>query len=108
LAAGLDAAGVLADAVRRRGRTPVLVVLTDGRANVARDGTGGRPTAEAEALEAAKALRAQRHTGLLVDTATRPQAFAQLVAAAMGVRYLPLPSVDPTKLSRAVRAATAQ
>lgn len=108
LAAGLDAAGVLADAVRRRGRTPVLVVLTDGRANVARDGTGGRPTAEAEALEAAKALRAQRHTGLLVDTATRPQAFAQQVAAAMGVRYLPLPIVDATKLSRAVRAATAQ
>jgi magnesium chelatase subunit D len=42
LAAGLDAAGALADAARRRGRTPFLLLLTDGRANVGSDGTPGR------------------------------------------------------------------
>ncbi|MFZ4758984.1 MAG: magnesium chelatase subunit D, partial [Burkholderiaceae bacterium] len=42
LAAGIDAAAELAAGVARRGGSPVIVLLTDGRANVARDGTGGR------------------------------------------------------------------
>jgi magnesium chelatase subunit D len=106
LAAGLDAALALADAVRRRGRTPLLVLLTDGRANVARDGTGGRPLAEADALHAAHLLRAQKISGLLIDTATRPQDFARRMSGAMGARYLALPGADPQLLSRAVRGAT--
>lgn len=105
LAAGLDAALALANAVRRRGRSPLLVLLTDGRANVARDGTGGRPMAEADALQSARMLRAQRISGLLIDTATRPQDFAREMSVAMGARYLALPGADPTLLSRAVRDA---
>jgi magnesium chelatase subunit D len=105
LAAGLDAALALADAVRRRGRSPLLVLLTDGRANVARDGTGGRPLAEADALHAARLLRAARIAALLIDTATRPQDFARQMADAMGARYLALPGADPNLLSRAVRGA---
>ncbi|MFO1057916.1 MAG: VWA domain-containing protein [Dongiaceae bacterium] len=107
LAAALDAAGALADAVRRRGATPVLVLLTDGRANLARDGTAGRERAEADALAAAAALRAAGTTGLLVDTAPRPQEAARRIAAAMGARYLPLPQLDPALLSRAVRSVAA-
>jgi magnesium chelatase subunit D len=107
LAAALDAAGALADAVRRRGATPVLVLLTDGRANLARDGTPGRERAEADALAAAAALRAAATTGLLVDTAPRPQEAARRIAAAMGARYLPLPQLDPALLSRAVRGVAA-
>jgi magnesium chelatase subunit D len=42
LAAGLDAALALAEAVKRRGQSPAVVLLTDGRANIARDGTPGR------------------------------------------------------------------
>ena len=38
LAAGIDAALALADAGAPRGGTPVVVLLTDGRANIARDG----------------------------------------------------------------------
>ncbi len=49
LAAGIDAALALADAMRRRGATPVVVPLTDGRANIARDGAG-RARAGADAL----------------------------------------------------------
>jgi magnesium chelatase subunit D len=107
LAAALDAAGALADAVRRRGATPLLVLLTDGRANLARDGTPGRERAEADALAAAASLRASRTTGLLVDTAPRPQEAARRIAAAMGARYLPLPQLDPALLSRAVRSVAA-
>ena len=107
LAAGIDAAAALADAVRRRGRTPVITFLTDGRANIGRDGTGGRPKGEAEALESAKLLRATGIASLLVDTSPRPNPFARRLAEAMGAQYLPLPYADATSLSRAVRSAAA-
>ncbi len=107
LAAGLDAAREMAVACRRAGRTPLIVLLTDGRANVARDGTGGRPQAEKDALESAQPLRLAGVPALLVDTAPRPQPFAKDVAAAMGARYLPLPMADAQRLSGAVRDAAA-
>ena len=50
LAAGIDAALALAEPIRRKGETPILILLTDGRANVARDGSGGRERAESDAL----------------------------------------------------------
>ncbi|MGG5888761.1 magnesium chelatase subunit D [Falsiroseomonas sp. HC035] len=102
LAAGIDAAMALAEEAQRRGRTPLLVLLTDGRANIARDGTAGRPRAEADALAAAAPVRAARLAVLLVDTAPRPQPFARQLAEAMGARYLALPSVDSQRLSDAV------
>lgn len=104
LAAGVDAALSLAEPMRRRGETPVVVLLTDGRANVARDGSGGRAKAGEEALAAARGLRAAGLTALLVDTAPKPQATARELAAAMGAVYLPLPYADATALSQAVRA----
>jgi magnesium chelatase subunit D len=108
IAAGLDAARVLAEAVLRRGGTPMLVVLTDGRANVARDGTGGREAAAADALAAARQLAALRVNAVLLDTSPRPQPQAAALAAAMGARYVPLPYADAASLSRAVKAAQAQ
>jgi len=107
LAAGLEAALALADGVRRRGQTPVVVLLTDGRANVARDGIAARARAGEEALAAARRLRESAVTALVVDTSPKPQAEAGALAAAMGARYLPLPRAGSVALSEAVRAATA-
>jgi magnesium chelatase subunit D len=104
LAAGLDAAASLLAETARRGRTPLLVLLTDGRANIARDGTPGRPQAEADALLAAAPIRASGVPALLVDTAPRPHPYAKQLAAAMGARYLPLPAADAARLSGAVAA----
>jgi magnesium chelatase subunit D len=103
LATGIDAVAALADRVRRSGSTPVVVMLTDGRANVARDGTGGRARAHEEALAAARALRAQGGSVLLIDTAVRPDPAAQALALAAGARYLALPQADAATLSRALR-----
>ncbi|MFZ4410972.1 MAG: magnesium chelatase subunit D [Paracraurococcus sp.] len=107
VAAALDAALVLADAVRRKGQTPLLVMLTDGRANVGRDGLGGRARAEAEALEAARALRAARVACILVDVSPRPAEAGRKLAAEMGAKYLALPYADAATLSRAVQAEAA-
>ena len=107
LAAGIDAALALADTIRRSGRTPVITLLTDARANIARDGSGGRPRAEAEAIDSARALRASGIATLLVDTSPRPNPFARRLAEEMHARYVPLPYADASALSRAVRTAAA-
>jgi magnesium chelatase subunit D len=104
LAAGIDAAASLADAVRRRGQTPVVVLLTDGRANIAADGTGGRAQAEAEARLAARSMRAGGFTVLLVDTSPRPQEMARQLATEMGASYLPLPHAGSAAITGAVLA----
>jgi magnesium chelatase subunit D len=106
LAAGIDAAAALADTIRRRGDTPVVMLLTDGRANVARNGSGGREPATRDAIAAAGALRAAGLRVILVDTSPRPQPAAEHLAAAMDALYLPLPYADATVLSQAVRSAT--
>ena len=105
LAAGLDAAFALSDSVRRKGQTPTVIVLTDGRANIARDGGQGRPRAEEDAMNAARQLRAAGITAVLVDTSPRPGASGETVATEMGARYLPLPHADATTLSKAVLAS---
>ncbi len=104
LAAGIDAGFLMADGIRRRGGTPTLVLLTDGRANVAQDGKGGRARAEADAMAAARQVRAARLAALLVDTSPRPHPASQRLAAAMDARYVPLPYADAAALSRAIRA----
>ena len=108
LAAGIDAAAGLADAIRRHGETPSIVFLTDGRANISRAGTPGREVAETEALSAARALRAAGVATLLVDTSPRTQPQAVRLAAEMNAMYLALPYADARGLSAAVRAALPQ
>lgn len=107
LASGLDAALSLAADATKRGRTPVLVVMTDGRANVARDGSPGVAAASADALATARAVRAAGVRALFLDTSPRPQPRAKAVADAMGARYLPLPYLDAHGISAEVRSLAA-
>ena len=104
LAAGIGAGFAMADAIRRQGGSPTIVLLTDGRANVAQDGRGGRVRADADAVAAARLVRGARLTALLVDTSPRPHPASQRLAAEMNARYVPLPYADAAALSRAVRA----
>ena len=73
LATGLAAAESLAEEVRRKGRTPTLVVITDGRANVGRDGMGGREKAHADAESAARAIGLRKLKAILIDNSPRPE-----------------------------------
>jgi len=107
LAAGIDSAFSLAEGIARRGGTPVVVLLTDGRANVSRDGTGGRERAESDAQESARALRSSGHASLLIDTSPQPRAPGLHLAQAMGAAYLPLPNADAKGVSRAVQSVSA-
>ena len=104
LASALEAALRMAGQVRRAGTAPVLVLLTDGRANIARNGEPGRAAAEADALAAARLLRAQALTSLLVDTSPQPAPAARRLAIEMGATYRALPHAGAAELSAAVKA----
>ncbi len=106
LAAGIDRARLLADEVRRKGATPVVIVLTDGRGNVARDGSKGREQAHEDARQAAAAMRLLGVRALVVDTSPRPRPQGRELAESMGADYIPLPRADASSISSAVQAAT--
>jgi magnesium chelatase subunit D len=105
LAAGIDASVVIALAERARGRDPLIVFLTDGQANIARDGRAVRSQAFADALAAAGALAAQGLAAVFVDTAPRAREEGGKLATAMGARYLALPYVEARAVRDFVRAA---
>ena len=107
LASAIDAARELADQISRRGETPIIVLLTDGRGNIARDGTSGRAQANEDALAAARQMRIDGISCLLMDTSPQPQPAAQLLAREMGAAYVPLPYAGAQMLSQVVRAAVA-
>ncbi len=107
LAGAIDTAARLAEDIQRKGRSAGIVFMTDGRANIARDGTPGRSQAREDALAAARLLRARGLPALLVDTSPRPQDTARRLAEAMGGVYLPLPQADAAALSVAVRETLA-
>ncbi|WP_306111596.1 MULTISPECIES: magnesium chelatase subunit D [Roseovarius] len=105
LASGLMAAGDLAQLARGRGLTPMLVLLTDGRANIPLTGDPDRATANDDATRIAASLRAQGISGVLVDTSNRPTDTARTIAVALGARYLALPRADAHGISTAVTSA---
>ena len=105
LASAIDAAITAGVAARRGGTMPVVVFLTDGRANVARDGKGGRSESMRDAIDAAAQFRASNLSAVLIDTSPRPEPMARRIADAMGARYVPLPVVDARAIAGAVALA---
>jgi magnesium chelatase subunit D len=108
LALGLEAARQVAESVTSRGRSPALVILTDGRANIAADGTPGRPQAMADAEMAARAIAARGIDALVVDISARPGPEGAALAAALGGRFLALPRADARMLQAAINAVQPQ
>ena len=106
LAAGIEAARELAQQIGRQGETPVVVMLTDGRANVARDGRHGRVQATDDALAAADAFRLAGFAALLIDTSAQPGEASRQMAERMGATCVPLPHAGAAGLSQAVRLAS--
>lgn len=102
LASGLTLARKVGESATARGRTPFLVVMTDGRANITASGDSGRATAMTDATAAARRIAAQGTTGIVIDISPRPRPEAAQLATAMRARYLPLPFGDARTVHRAV------
>lgn len=104
LAMGLNAARECAEAAIARGRSAALVILTDGRANIAADGSPGRAQAKEDAEAAARAIYARGIDALVVDISARPGPEGAALANAMGGRFLALPRADARTLQAAINA----
>jgi len=105
LASALQLAHEQAAQLQRQGISPILVVLSDGRANVTLQGLGGRVQAQAEAQHWARAWGATGHAGLWIDTAPQPETIAQQLAQQLGARYLPMPQLQSQRLAQALQDA---
>jgi len=105
LAAGLQAAMGEAMAARRRGMAPTICLLTDGRANIALDGSANRAQAAEDARRVGEAARLAGADALVLDCGIRPEPGLKALAAAMDAPYLALPRADARRLSQAVGAA---
>ena len=103
LASALELSLVQAQRLQREGHTPLLVVLSDGRANVTLAGVGGRQQAQEQAMAASQRWAQTGFAALWIDTAMQPEAQAQALAAQMQARYLPMPHVQAQRLADAMR-----
>lgn len=102
LAAGLIAAQALAEAGQKRGQSPVVAILTDGKANVTQDGRADRVAAMAEAMDAARAMAAAGIASIVIDISARARPEAAELAEALGGRYLPLPMAGSAAMVAAI------
>ncbi|NBV80552.1 MAG: magnesium chelatase subunit D [Burkholderiaceae bacterium] len=102
LARAIDSAYQLAKASLKKGMTPTLVFLTDGRANIARDGTPGRAQAQVDAEQSARMAAQVKVRSLWIDTSPQAREEGQHIAHLIGSYYLPLPHAGAQELSQAV------
>jgi magnesium chelatase subunit D len=105
LAHGIEAGLLVAQSERERGRTPRLLLLSDGRANVARDGAHGRAQGESDAMAAARLVRVAGIDAIHIDTSPQALPGADRLAQAMGARYAPLPYVRAEAVTALARDA---
>ena len=108
LAAGFRAVNEMAVSLERKGLTPIIVVMSDGKANVNLKGVGGRESAHGDALMAAKELRVKNHRLLFVDTSPKPEILAQELSSAMAAQYFPLPFANSTSSGKKISQAAMQ
>ncbi len=102
LAAGIAAGLEQAARSRSAGRAPLLVVLTDGGANIARDGTPGRAQAQQDAEAIAALVAAARIPAILIDSSARGDRRVEALARSMAARYVRLPRLDDGALAAIV------
>lgn len=91
LAAALKQCAEHAALARRKGLTPHLILMTDGRANKALDGSTDRAAARDDAQAMARYLAASGVQCLVVDSGLRPSADLDEIARLMGARTIRLP-----------------
>ena len=102
LALALKMACEQAQQLHRQGVTPLLVVLSDGRANISLAGVGGRAQAQADAVQWATQWRLTGHRSMWIDTSVKPDAQVQNMASTMGGNYLPMPQVQAQRMASAM------
>ena len=104
MANGLRAAGELAIKSALKGKTPLIVVLTDGRANITLDGTPDRVLALEQSCDIAKWISSHGFKSVVLDVGNRSNTALAKVARYMNSLYFPLPRADAQQISETIGA----
>lgn len=102
LATAIENARILAVSEKQKGLSPTIVLLTDGKANIDKQGKAGRKTALSDAFAEGLTLRNLRIKSVLIDTSQRTNTDAEHLASGMGARYIPLPHANSARVAKAV------
>jgi magnesium chelatase subunit D len=102
LSRAIDESFEIASVSMRKGLTPALVFLTDGRANIAKDGSPGRSKAMEDAQQSARAASYYSFKSLWIDTSAQARDEGKALAALLGSMYLPLPNAGANEVSQAI------
>lgn len=102
LADGMRRSLELAVQIRRKGQTPLIVLLTDGRGNIALDGSADRIVAQDEAVRLARQGAALGVKTLVIDIGRRSRDGARTLAETMNADYRVLPRADAAAVSTLV------
>lgn len=105
LASGLERGLEMALAARRRGSTPIVVVMTDGSGNIALDGTADRALAGRQAETIARLYRANGLKSICIDIARRPRDSVAALAGLLGAELHLLRQANAAHMSEIVRAS---
>ncbi len=103
LASAIRDSAAFGKKLKSKGQTPLIILLTDGRANVSIDGIGGRENAYNDALSSAKQARLEQLQILFIDTSLKPQETNQQIANDLGAQYLPLPQGKSASVVQAAK-----
>ena len=81
----------------------MVVMLTDGKANISLDGQPGREQARQDVALAAQRFLRAGVSALVIDTSPQPSEAAQILSEQIRARYLPLPYAGAAAVSQAVK-----
>ena len=105
LASGLKLALDVALQARRKGQTPQVVLISDGRANRTLDGEGNRALANTEANTLARQMRAHGLPVTLLDTGRRPSRELNTLSEALASPVIQLPRRMSADVGSSIAAA---
>ena len=94
----LDHAFGLCSSELNQGKIPVLVILSDGGANVTKSGLGGRQEAFKESIQSAELFLRSSINSVFIDIADNPASQTKLLADKLGATYFALPRANSKKI----------
>ena len=102
LASGLEKALKLAERSRQSSKTPIIALLTDGKANIDLNGKPGRDAAMDDAQKVAKIAREAKISSIFIDVGRKSNPKLFDLAQIMDAQYVNLPRANAKDLSQSL------
>lgn len=102
LASGLEKALKLAERSRQSSKTPIIAILTDGKANIDLSGKPGRDAAMDDAQKVAKIARETKISSIFIDVGRKSNPKLFDLAQIMDAQYVNLPRANAKDLSQSL------